>query len=281
MSYYRVIPRTVPKQILVITGGHPFDGPDLFSMLDQVVYDEKGFGWTHVEHPAALAFIEHPELASRFDAFFFYDVPGQEYRMPGGAILHEPSAAYKKGLETLLEEGKPMLFMHHAFVGWPKWPRYADIIGGCFMGTPGELRGKPVHAGGYRFDVTHTLYPVTSHPVTKGLEDGFELTDQLYLSEVFEDEVIPLMRSSYAATAENFYSATLAMQGKMDSNEGWTRPPGSNLMVWARREKRSPIVYMQCGDGRSAYENRGFRKLFGNAVGWLVSDDARACADAA
>jgi hypothetical protein len=274
MAYYRMFRGDAPKRVLVITGGHPFDGPNFYSMLDQVIYDEKGFDWTHVENPAGYAFIEHPELGERYDLYLFYDVPGQEYRIPQPPILFDPTERYKKGFETLLEQGKPLLFMHHAIVGWPKWPRYAEILGGCMMTAPGVVRGRQVHGGGARYDVRHRLTPVIAHPVTRGLEDGFEIVDQLYLAEIFEDSVVPLMRSDYEFTTKNFVSVEHAMKGV--SSEGWTRPPGSNLVVWARRERKSPIVYMMDGDGRSAYENRGFRKLVGNAVSWLVSDEGKA-----
>jgi hypothetical protein len=264
-----------PKRVLVITGGHPFDGPAFYSMLDQVIYDEQGLDWTHVENPAAYAFIEYSELAAGYDLYLFYDVPGQEYQASGPPVLFDPSIRYQQGLEMLLDRGKPMLFVHHAIVGWPKWPRYAEIVGGCLMSAPGVVRGKPAHGGGVRHDIQHTVYPVAAHPVTEGLDQGFELIDQLYLAEVFEDSVVPLMRSTYQFGPQNFDSVELAFKGIPNSNEGWTRPPGSNLVVWARREKLSPIVYMMDGDGRPAFENKGFRKLFGNAVSWLVSDDAR------
>jgi hypothetical protein len=274
VSYYRVLPRTTGKNILVITGGHPFDGPEFYSMLDQVLCDAREWNWTHVEHPAALAFIENPTLGEPYDAYLFYDVPGVEYRIPRPSVMHEPSEAYKAGLEMLLTHGKPMLFMHHAFVGWPKWERYAEIVGGCLVTAPGTLRGRQVADGGYRYRVTHRLTPTMDHPVTRGLERGFELTDQLYLSEVFENEVVPLMCTNYASTADNYYSAFFATQGRMDDNQGWNRPPGSNCKVWAKGEKASPIIYMECGDGYSAYENKGFRTLVGNALDWLTSAEA-------
>lgn len=276
MPYYRLTNRRDRRNVLVITGGHPFDGPEFFSMLDQVIYDRLGCTWTHVEHPAALAFIEQPDLTKRFDMLFFYDVPGQDYQLPGAPVPLEPSQAYQAGFEALLEQGKPMLFMHHAIVGWPKWFRYSEVIGGCLMTAPGELRGRKVSDSGYRYDVTHRVYPVREHPVTQGLEDGFQLTDQLYMGEVFEESLTLLMCSDYPFTADRFYSIAAAMQGRRDSNAGWQRPPGNNAMVWFRREKKSPIIYTMCGDGRLAYEAPGFRKLIGNAVEWLTSAAAKA-----
>ena len=111
--------------------------------------------------------------------------------------------------------------------------------------------------------------------MTTGLEEGFELTDQLYMGEVFEETLTPLMRSDYAFDASGFYSIGASMEGRPDSNEGWDRPPGNNLIVWTRQERSSPIVYIQCGDGPSAYESDGFRRLVRNSAEWLVGQSPR------
>lgn len=271
MSYTRLFRRDADRRALVITGGHNFDGPAFYAMLDDVLGDGCGIQWTHVEHPAAMAFIENPGLASRYDLLFFYDVPGLEYREGGSPEIFDPTEQYKAGFEALLETGKPMFFLHHAFIGWPSWSRYADVVGGCFMNMPGYLRGRRVPDGGYRFDVTHRLVPVADHPILAGLEEGFQITDQLYLAEVFEEDVTPLMRSDYPFEPGAFYSAQAAAEGRPDCNEGWERQGGSNLMAWVRHEKNSPIMYLQCGDGPSAYTNAGFRRLVENGVNWLIA----------
>jgi type 1 glutamine amidotransferase len=64
----------------------------------------------------------------------------------------------------------------------------------------------------------------------------------------------------------------------MFDNDGWFHPPSSNLIAWARREKASPIVYIQCGHGPTAYANPGFQRLLANAVDWAVGRDAAAWA---
>ncbi|AIT82131.1 hypothetical protein JI59_21620 (plasmid) [Novosphingobium pentaromativorans US6-1] len=260
----------------VVTGGHPFDAQAFFALLDDVLYDDLGYNWCNVAHPAATALFEHPDSLSRFDLILFYDVPGQDYRIPQAPVQFEPSEAYKSGFERLLACGVPMLFLHHAIIGWPRWPRYAEILGGAVMAEPGELRGREVPDSGYRFGVTHRVTPVADHPVTAGLEDGFEITDQLYMGEVFEETLVPLMRSNYRFDASGFYSIGASMAGRPDSNEGWERPAGNNLIVWARQEKASPIVYVQCGDGPSAYQVSGFRQLLRNSAKWLAEQSTRA-----
>jgi len=137
---------------------------------------------------------------------------------------------------------------------------------------PGELRGQPRQDSGYRHAVTHTVDVVDDHPVTNGVPSSFEITDELYLYEVFEDDVQPLLRSRHAFVAENFYSATAAVRdGKMFNNEGWQHAPGSNLIGWTRTVGTSRIVYLQCGDDPVAYANPHFRRLLANAIQWVSS----------
>jgi type 1 glutamine amidotransferase len=270
-----VIRYDLPKNILVVTKGHPFDKAAFFGMLDALPGQGEAFTWTHVEHPAAIALFR-PEEAARFDAFVLYDMPGIVFRNPDPPRFLDPPAGFMENLELLLEAGKPLLFLHHALAGWPASARYAEILGGRFLYQPGSLRGRTLPDSGYRHEVTHRLYPVADHPVTAGLEDGFAITDEVYLAEIFDDSVIPLMRSRFDFTAENFYSARLALAGTMFSNDGWRHAAGSNLVAWTRREKNSPIVYIQPGDGPSAYDNPGYRRLLGNAVNWLLGPDAAA-----
>ena len=85
----------------------------------------------------------------------------------------------------------------------------------------------------------------------------------------------PLLRSDHRFVDEGFYSAALAIQGKMFSNEGWSHPPGSNLVVWANAAGDSPVVASEIGDGPAAYACAGFRRLVGNAVRWVASEEGR------
>ncbi|MEM7018601.1 MAG: ThuA domain-containing protein, partial [Pseudomonadota bacterium] len=121
---------------------------------------------------------------------------------------------------------------------------------------------------------------VADHPVTQGIGSSFTVEDELYLYEVFEDDVIPLLRSQHEFIDENFYSASLAIQGKMFSSEGWQHTPGSNLIGWVKSYRNSPIVYLQCGDASNTYENPAFTQLIKNAVTWVAGDEAKVWARA-
>ena len=181
----------------------------------------------------------------------------------------------KKVFLDLLEAGKGMVFMHHAIAGWPAWEEYAEIIGGRFLYLPDTLRGIDTQDSGYRHKVEHTLNVLENHPITEGLPSQFPMTDELYLSEVFNDSIEPLLASSYEFTRDNFYSATKAVKdGKMFDNEGWEHPNGSNVIGWVKHYRNSPIAYLQGGDDPEAYSSAHYRRLLQNSINWAAGEAA-------
>jgi type 1 glutamine amidotransferase len=229
-----------------------------------------GVNWTHVEQPAAQALFT-TEQGQGYDAYVVYDMPGINFQASGPEFL-TPSDSYKKNFMALIEAGHGFVFLHHAIAGWPAWEGYAEILGGRFLYLPAELRGRACLDSGYRHGVTHKISLVADHPVTDGLPAQFELTDELYLYEVFEEDVEPLLVSDYEFTRDNFYSAAhVVLRGAMYDNSDWEHPAGSNLIGWTRQLGRSRIVYLQCGDDPVTYSNPHFRRLVKNAIDW-VSD---------
>ena len=259
------------KEILLITKGHPFQRGPFFELFDAL----PGVSWTHVEQPAAQVFFD-PKLAKPYDAFVLYDMPGIRFRTGAPPDFLEPPGDFVRNFEELLEQGFGLVFLHHAIAGWPAWPEYAEIVGGRFLYLPGSLRGSARQDSGYRHEVTHQVRVVADHPVTRGMPEMFSITDELYLHEVFEDDVVPLLRSDHAFVRDNFYSAAkVVREGKMFSNDGWEHSPGSNLIGWVKHYRNSPIVYLQCGDDPRAYGNPQFRTLLANAIAWASSPEAR------
>ncbi len=261
-------------EVLLVTKGHPFERDAFFAVFDAW----RDIACTAVEQPAAQAFFT-PEAARPYDAFVLYDMPGIEFRRGGAPRLHPPPPDFVKGFRELLDAGQGFVFLHHAIAGWPAWPEYAEILGGSFLYEPATVRGKPRPDSGYRHGVTHRVSAVDpDHPVVAGVAEGFEIEDELYLFEAFEDDIVPLLRSDYAFVGENFFSAALAIRGEMHSRRDWSHPPGTNLVGWARRHGSSPIVYLAMGDGPSAYAHPAFRRLLENAVRWVASPEAHAWA---
>ena len=255
---------------LVMTRGHPFNRDDFFAMFDAM----STVASCAIEQPACQLFFE-PRHAADYDAFILYDMPGLDFLADDAPQFLEPPEKFRNDFLDLLEIGPGFVFLHHAIAAWPAWPEYADIVGGKFLYRAGEVRGHCFPDSGYRHEVTHTLTAQGAHPVLTGLPESFTLTDELYLSHVFEQDVIPLLRSDYAFRDTNFYSASQAVGGSMFSRENWTHPTGSNLVAWAKHYRNSPIVYLQSGDSKSAYDNPMFRKLLLNAINWVSSAEAR------
>jgi len=255
------------RNVLLVTKGHPYERQPFYQIFD----DMPDVDYTLVEQPAARALFSIEE-GRAYDAYVLYDMPGIRFNPDRAPDFLEPPDAYRRNFEALIQDGHGFVFLHHAIAGWPAWEGYAEIIGGRFLYMPASLRGIARQDSGYRHRVTHNVRVVADHPVTAGVPAEFAITDELYLYEVFEDDVQPLLRSDYDFTRDNFYSATKAVaERKMFNNDGWTHAPGSNLIGWTKTMGKSRIVYLQCGDDPVAYANEAFRTLLRNAIAW-VSD---------
>lgn len=252
-------------RLLVVTKGHPYDRIAFFDMLDSI----RGVSWTHVEQPAAAQFIAAGG-GEHYDLILFYDVPGLQFRTPNPPDMIMPDPAFQNAFRGLLAAGKPMIFLHHAIAGWPLWDGYAEAIGARFFYQPGRYKGKDHPDSGYLFPVSYRATPVGTHPVTEGLEDGFDLTDELYLFDLLED-VVPLLRADTGFDAARFHSARNALEGRMWTSDGWTPPQGTDLIAWTRLADRARTVTVQCGNDGQTFGNPAFRKLVQNSVNWLLN----------
>lgn len=262
-----------PLRVLAAVRGHPFDRNAFAALFDEM----QGIAVTFVDQPAA-ALLMRPETADAFDALLLYDMPGLDFGGTPRATPIGPDAAMREGLLALLDRGIGVVALHHAIAGWPGWDDYAELIGGRFLYRPAALRGAERLDSGYRHQVTYEAQVVAEHPVTAGLPPRFKLTDELYLAEVFADDVTPLLRADHGFVRDNFYSATAAIEGRMFSNEGWEHPPGSDLIGWVKRARRSPLVYLQPGDDHVTYDDPHYRRLVENALRWVAGGEARAWA---
>jgi hypothetical protein len=260
-----IILHNAPIQCLVAVRGHPFDR----TAFDALFQSMEGVSATMVDQPAAARLMT-PEGMRGFDVLVLYDMPGLDFTVTENAPAYlEPDAEFIAGFQALLEQGKGVVALHHALAGWPTWDAYGELLGGRFLYHPGKVRDKPVLDSGYAHNVTHFVSSVPDHPVTVGLPSSFEITDELYLYQVFDADVTPLLHSDAAFTQDHFYSADHAVKGRLYDREGWNHPPGSNLIGWAKQAINSRLVYLQPGDGASAYDNPHYRRLVENAIRWV------------
>ncbi|MEM8768104.1 MAG: ThuA domain-containing protein [Pseudomonadota bacterium] len=263
-------------EALVITRGHPYDRARFFEMLEAL----PDLSITHVEHPAVATVLASP-VAERFQTLLFYDMCG----IPGTGVpdgsdpAGNPPALYVDGITQALERGTGFVFLNHATVSWPNWPLWRELTGSAYLLRAGELRGTHYPGSGYRGghgphpNPTFRVAPQGKHPALSGLADGFEITDELYLtSRAQESAVLPLLRADYPFTVEHFTPPPLA---PATEQANWDHPEGSNLVAWANALKASPVVATMLGDGPDAYGNEGFRTLLGNALRWTGSAAGR------
>lgn len=258
-------------RVLCAVRGHPFDRTAFAALFDGM----KDITVTFVDQPAAHLLMR-PGFEQHFDVLALYDMPGIDFAASPPASPIGPDEAFREGFAALLDQGIGVLALHHALAGWPGWPDYAELLGGRFLYRPDMVRGAPRPDSGYRHAVTYQAQVVApGHPVTAGLPATFTLTDELYLAEVFEDDVTPLLRSNHAFVRDGFYSATAAIEGRMFSNDGWSHDDGGNLIGWVKRARSSPLVYLQPGDDATTYADPNYRWLVENALRWLASADAK------
>ena len=251
---------------LVVTGGHRFDEAafdDLLAQLPSVTVER-------VDHPEAGDRL-HPDRLGA-DVIVLYDMPGLRLRRGDPVEIVEPPAGVVEGWEALLAAGVPVVALHHSICSWPAWPRFAEIIGGRFHYAPGHLAGRDWPDSGYRHDVEQTVTVVaTDHPVCAGLPASFSLTDETYLCPVFEHAVTPLLLTDAPRTDADHESTAQALLPPDAERQPWRHPPGSPYLAWHHHVERSTVVYLQPGDGPSAFGNASYQRLLDNAIAWAAT----------
>lgn len=255
---------TTPPEVLVVTRGHAYDRNAFSGMLESL----ESVACTQVEQPAAQHHFSR-EQAQRWNAFLMYDMPGYEFQADHSEpTLLDPPEAFQADFLDTVERGHGFVFLHHALGGWPTWDAYADLMGGRFR----FVRDETAPDSGYRHAVRQRISTaVAGHPVLAGLEDGFEIEDELYLAEISTEGIQPLLVTDAELTDRTLWSTWNAVLGRRDTNDGWNHPKGSGVVAWVRDHPTSRIVYIQFGDAPAAYANPSFRRLLDNALSW-VSD---------
>jgi uncharacterized protein len=277
-----------PLKVLLIAGDHPYDYDQFFAMFDAMGED---ITWNFVTQPAAEQFFS-PEMAAPYDVFVLYDRAGRSPLPPGTPNIHdegdrtpggrdvtfrEPSPALKRGIKAMLTQGKGMVLLHHSIASWVHtWPEYVEMVGGaCDWDYPQTIRGVKYPFSGFRGGVQqHISVLEPSHPVVAGLENGFDITDEVYLCPIFPENFHPLLKTDFNPIAENFPAQVQASGGH------YNHPPGVPYCGWYRAVESSPMVYLQPGHGNDVWVNPAYQKLVLNAIKWTASPQGHAWAKA-
>lgn len=266
-------------ELFVVVKGHAFSRDAFEAMLRSI----PGIEPTFVDQPAA-AMLLNPDAMRGFDAILFYDMPGLDFRAPvqdrPAAVAPEPRLV--AGFNALLAEGKGMVALHHAIAGWPAWDAYAEALGGAFLYKPRAVRGVARPDSRYAGDVAYRARRDTAeHPVLAGIPDSFELVDEPYIYEVFDDAGLePLLYRDTPIAADQFLSAKQAVRRETQTPWEGHDPAPDALIGWAKAAGNSPVVYLQPGDGPATYAHPHYRTLVGNAIRWVSSPEGSAWAKA-
>ena len=270
-----------PIRVMVVTKGHTYEREPFFQMWDSWGND---ITWSHVEHPAADVMLS-PKYSKLFDVYAFFDiggagigsrqgqpppaVPPGSFQTKNNRFYPPPSEQLKTEFPKLLREGKGFVFLHHASAAWTHtWPEYSEVVGGaCDWYAPQRVRGLDNPNHGY-FGMTPQFISFVdkNHPITRGLGDGFFVTDEAYACHWFEDSVQPLARTDFQPA-----DATKNLNPKVKY---------SNLAAWVKVAENSPVFFTQVGHGVTAWATPAYRQFVGNAIKWAASPEALAWAKA-
>jgi hypothetical protein len=263
-------------RVLLVTRGHPFEREPFLAMWDDLA--AAGIATEHVEHPEAAERLT-PSTLGGIDVVVFYDMPGLRFTRADPPVeLVDPPTLLRDGLPALAAAGTGLVVLHHAIAGWPTWPWWTELVGSRFLYQPGNVGGIDLPDSGYLLDVEHEVEVLADdHPVCAGLPARFTLRDELYLVQPPIVPVTALLRTTHPMVDGEFYSADAAVRGRRNDREGWSHPPGTDLVGWARERepgRASRLVYLQPGDGPSSYADTHVRRLITNAIHWVRPDPA-------
>ena len=227
------------RKILVVTGGHDFDEKEFFEMMDAI----PGIMYDKAVMPGDMGLLA-PGLEKKYDAILSYD---QNHFFEQGKQITE---AQRTNFDKLMQNGMPLLVLHHSVGSFPKWPPYREIAGGAFVFSGAvplyeNLDGKSWPASSHEDDVEMTISIVDKeHPVTQGLDD-FVIHDEAYVDVYVSPRVNVLLTTNH--------------------------PRVTPEVAWVHRYHNSPVFTLTLGHGKEAYSNENFRKLIAQGLDWMIA----------
>jgi hypothetical protein len=228
-------------RILVVTGGHEFDEKEFFEMVDAI----PGITYDKAVMPRDMGLLA-PGLEKKYDAILCY-AQNHFYEAKERRITDRQRANYGK----LLQNGMPLLVLHHSVGSFPKWPAYREIAGGAYIFSGAvplyeNLDGKSWPASDYEHDVEMNITVVDKdHPITQGVDD-FVIHDEAYIGVYVSPNVHVLLTTSY--------------------------PGATPEVAWVHRYGNSPVFTLTLGHDKHANDNENLRKLIAQGLDWLISE---------
>ena len=212
--------------VLFITGGHDYDKEQFDVLLSKlpITYD-------HVEHPNAHKMLKSENI-SKYDVVLLYDMPKE--------ISDEARADFI----AMLEKGKGLVVLHHAFCSYDIWPEYVKIAGGRFHHFPWMKDGIEQTPSKFAQNIELNIkIEDPNHPITKGISD-FPLIDEVYSITELLPGVHPLLSTNHQ---------------KSDP-----------LVCWTNQYGKSRVVTLTLGHDRQTWENPTFIEILSRSILWVA-----------
>jgi len=219
-----------PINILIVTGGHDYDQPNFYKMFDEM----PNIRYDKAELPKDMDLLA-PGLEKKYDMVLSYD-------MNNFPVTDEQRERFSR----LIEEGMPLIVMHHSIGGYINWPPYRKMIGGHYLQHPTEIDGKLYPASSYKYNLDIAVEIADKeHPITKGV-DNFTIRDEGYKGLYIREGIHVLLKTDH--------------------------PDATTELAWTTRHGKGTIFVIALGHDRLAYENPNLRKILHQGIEWCVGD---------
>ena len=202
--------------VAVITGGHPYDVPNLhrlfrsFHSLD-----------CYIQHMAD--FIASPKsVRDVYDVVVFYNFN----------LVPVPEGDEKAAIEHLGNSQQGIVVWHHALWSYPNWPLWADLCG-ITGGGLGAQAGQTLH-----MEVTNVSHPITADLQSWDIiDETYKMADAAKDSEILVTTEYPECMKTIAWTRQYKKSRVFCFELGHD-NESWTNESFRTILeqgiVWSR-----------------------------------------------
>ena len=187
----------------------------------------KRVSFTHVALGGEAEKKLKPEEAKKYDVLVFYD-------------MYQQCAPYVGDLQSLLEQGKGTVFLHHALGSCSEDLEYGFMLGGKGRFDSDDPKAILSHFKGGTTYRAHIEDP--NNPITAGMND-FDVTDEVY-SNYFVD------------TDSHVFLTTV-------------NPNSGRQLAWTLQHEKSRVVYIQLGHDHVTYENPNYRRLVERSILWV------------
>ncbi|MDA3823236.1 MAG: ThuA domain-containing protein, partial [Bacteroidales bacterium] len=210
------VPAEKVAEVMIIAGGHGFDTLEFVDMFNSITE----INFHIVMQPRANQMIVSGE-ADKYDVLIFYD------------MWPNIDSIEREGYYKLLNQGKGMIFLHHALCSYQDWDEFQMIIGGKYNTESSGVNSARLST--YKHDLELNVEIAnTDHPVCKSIKD-FTILDEGYGNIEVNDNVEVLLRTDH--------------------------PDCAQVVGWTNDYKKSKIVYLMLGHDKHAYSNNSYKRL--------------------